>query len=300
MELSVVITTYDRPTLLRKVLEDLAAQKSHEAYEVIVVDNAGKDDCRLLAEEFNCRYFHEEKVGHCHARNRGLYEARAAWVLYFDDDVRLPQDIITRFISFLTRVTGGAFGGRFYHWYLEPPAPWLHRQLGKGMYPGKAREFGVLPEGDYLIGCFFAVHKAKAIGVGAFDPALGMKGREVGWADETDFQLRLRNAGHEVFYAPELVIEHLMQPWKCSLRGQLNRAYSHGKMDWMPEESGRYGWWRLSLDLLRTTCVVTPVTLLRWLFRHREWYWQNAMLRIWTKYAFAYGRFYKGRSVKTQ
>ncbi|TXF89694.1 glycosyltransferase family 2 protein [Neolewinella aurantiaca] len=295
MKVSVVITTYDRADLLPGCLAGLQVQDAPAAdYEVIVIDNAGQEECQRSVESYGFRYIYEGKTGICYARNRGLEEARAPWVLYFDDDTLLPPDIVRSYISYLPQVAGGAaFGGAFTHWYKSDPPDWLRMEMGVGKFPGSNTSFGVLPESRYLIGCFFGVDVAKAKAAGGFSPGYGMKGKEVGWADETELQFRMRAAGMTVYYAPELVIEHLIQPWKCSFRGRLRYAYSHGKMSWLPTGDNRYSMASFVLDILRITFVVFPVTLLRWVFRHREWYWQNAALIVLTKYAFAYGRLSK-------
>lgn len=293
MKLSIVITTFNRTDLLKICLDSLNNQTAvADSYEVIVVDNAGEEACARLVSGYSARYVHEEQTGHSFARNRGLQEARSAWVLYFDDDTVIPPDLIQKLLTYLPRVKGAAFGGRFTHWYLKPPPNWLKQELGVGTFPGQANNFGVLPENEYLIGCFFAVRADVVISLGGFDPELGMKGKEVGWADETELQYRLRVNGYDIYYAPELVIEHLVQPWKCSFMGQVKFAYSHGMVNqWAESRTRDFGGIPLFLlEILRTTFIVLPVTLLRWGFTQREWYWQNAALRIISKLAFATGR----------
>jgi GT2 family glycosyltransferase len=300
MQLSVVITTFNRLDLLKICLDSLREQTAApDVYEVIVVDNAGDIACASLVADYPARYVHEQRTGHSHARNRGLKEARSAWVLYFDDDTIIPPDLIRDFLTYLPKVPGAAFGGRFNHWYLEPPPAWVMQQQGVGTFPGHATEYGVLPADGYLIGCFFAVKVEIVLSLGGFDPELGMKGKEVGWADESELQYRLREHGHQVFYAPELVIEHLVQPWKCSLRGQLRFAYSHGKRSWTNELVSGSGVTGLVKDLARITFVALPVTVARWVLKNREWYWQNAFLRVATKYAFAAGRYYSRWKITT-
>ncbi len=292
MQLSVVITTFNRPDLLRICLDSLRIQTAEkEDYEVIVVDNAGDEACADLVAAYPARYVHEQRTGHSHARNRGLQEAASPWVLYFDDDTIIPPDLIRDFLTYLPRVPGAAFGGRFNHWYLDPPPAWLVQQQGVGTFPGRAAKFGILPADEYLIGCFFGVRVDTVLSLGGFDPELGMKGKEVGWADETELQHRLRMNDHQVYYAPELVIEHLVQPWKCTFRGQLRFAYSHGVASRLVEPNAiGFGIPEYLLEILRTTFIVLPVTLLRWVFKHREWYWQNVVLRVASKLAFASGR----------
>ncbi len=53
VQVSVVVPTFDRPELLRTCLDALVRQDiPAETYEVIVVDNAGTEDTRLLVEEY--------------------------------------------------------------------------------------------------------------------------------------------------------------------------------------------------------------------------------------------------------
>jgi glycosyltransferase involved in cell wall biosynthesis len=292
MQLSVVITTFKRPDLLKICLDSLREQTADKSdYEVIVVDNAGDQACANLVDAYPARYVYEEQTGHSYARNRGLKEAASEWALYFDDDTIIPPDLIRIFLTYLPKVPGAAFGGRFNHWYLEPPPAWLVQQQGVGTFPGHANAFGILPADEYLIGCFFGVKVDTILSLGGFDPELGMKGKEVGWADETELQYRLRMNGFEVYYAPELVIEHLVQPWKCTFLGQLKFAYSHGVGSRLAEPDAKaFGVFEYLLEVFRVAFIVLPVTLLRWGFKHRNWYWQNAVLRVMSKLAFATGR----------
>ncbi|SEQ81063.1 glycosyltransferase family 2 protein [Neolewinella agarilytica] len=301
MKLSVVVTTFKRPDLLSQCLEGLTKQTANKSdYEVIVIDNAGDAESERMVKERGFKYVYEKKTGHSYARNRGLQESKAPWVLYFDDDTIIPEKTIKDYISFLPKIKGAAFGGRFTHWYECPPPKWLQLLRGDGSRPGANVAFGVLGEEEYLIGCFFGVRKEVALKIGAFDPKFGMKGFEVGWADETELQYRMRKAGHSIYYAPEICIEHLLQPWKCSVVGQVRFAYSHGKNCWLPNQRVSFSFFSLVKYFSITTFITIPVTLGRWIFRHREWYWQNAFLIVMTKYAYFLGRFTNHWTIKTR
>src|SRR5579864_4176953 len=94
--ISVVICTRNRADSLKVTLECLAsANREGILAEVIVVDNAGTDNAREVAESFNqrirIRYLYEprtKKFGKCHALNRALdSEGLGEIIAVLDDDM---------------------------------------------------------------------------------------------------------------------------------------------------------------------------------------------------------------------
>jgi GT2 family glycosyltransferase len=84
---------------LRSAIESALAQ-THEAVEVIVVDDGSADDSRVIAEGFGdrIRVFHSEHHGACAARNVALREARGEWLQFLDaDDYLEPEKIVQQF-----------------------------------------------------------------------------------------------------------------------------------------------------------------------------------------------------------
>ncbi len=85
---SVVITTYNRSSLLGRAIQS-ALDQAWPNLEVIVVDDASTDGTtELMRSSFpHVRYVRQESNrGVCAARNRGLREASQPWVLFLDDD----------------------------------------------------------------------------------------------------------------------------------------------------------------------------------------------------------------------
>src|SRR5215204_5395062 len=93
-DISVVIPTYNRCTLLRPVLAALLAQATGGVtYEVIVVDNNSRDDTRSVVEEAIAsdssgliQYVFEPRQGISYARNAGVEHSRAPIIGFLDDD----------------------------------------------------------------------------------------------------------------------------------------------------------------------------------------------------------------------
>jgi glycosyltransferase involved in cell wall biosynthesis len=84
-----VVTTYDRPQLVRRAIESALSQ-SYEPLEVIVVEDGSDSGVETWLEEQgfdHVRYIrHEENRGLTAARNTGLRYARGKYVAYLDDD----------------------------------------------------------------------------------------------------------------------------------------------------------------------------------------------------------------------
>jgi glycosyltransferase involved in cell wall biosynthesis len=97
VDISVVISTYNRGPVLPAAIESILRQNAPEvSYELIVVDNNSTDDTRQVVESFstrsNVRYVFEAKQGPSHGRNAGIANARGRIIAFTDDDVRPASD----------------------------------------------------------------------------------------------------------------------------------------------------------------------------------------------------------------
>ncbi len=103
--ISVLISTYERPDLLRECLESFAAQTlASEQFEVVVVDDgsASGDLDALLAEFTDRMQVTGVRIGHAGrsaAKNVAVMLARAPIVLFFDDDDRAAPDYLERHLA---------------------------------------------------------------------------------------------------------------------------------------------------------------------------------------------------------
>lgn len=86
---SVVVTTYNRPQLLRRALESITAQK-YSNFEVILVNDGGQD-VRFVMESFassiRVRYINiPSNKGKVYCLNEAITHAKGKYVAYLDDD----------------------------------------------------------------------------------------------------------------------------------------------------------------------------------------------------------------------
>jgi glycosyltransferase involved in cell wall biosynthesis len=96
---SIVVPTYNRNDLLCRTIECLLKQ-DYPTYELIVVDQTRTHD--RSTKEFldeakqRIKYFFLERPNVSAARNFGFQQSRGDIILYFDDDMEVPTDVLRR------------------------------------------------------------------------------------------------------------------------------------------------------------------------------------------------------------
>ncbi len=101
---SVVIATYNRQDLLRRLLAQLDEQTiDAKRYEVIAVDDGSKDDTRAQLADVKTRYAHhierQENAGPAVARQRGVEKAKGKIVVFLDDDMQVRPTFLERHLE---------------------------------------------------------------------------------------------------------------------------------------------------------------------------------------------------------
>lgn len=87
IKVSVIITTYNRPELLRRAIKSVIGQ-TFKLLDIIVVDDCGHIDNSLVVSEFSdVRYIkHVMNKGLSAARNTGISNAIGNFICFLDDD----------------------------------------------------------------------------------------------------------------------------------------------------------------------------------------------------------------------
>jgi glycosyltransferase involved in cell wall biosynthesis len=108
LQISVVVSTFERPRHLRRSLLSLAAQRQVDGlFEVIVVDDGSRDETPEVVEQFRrqapvqikfCTHPHDGfQLARC--RNSGIRAALAPYVLFTDGDCIFPPDHLRRHLD---------------------------------------------------------------------------------------------------------------------------------------------------------------------------------------------------------
>ena len=97
MKLSVIVTIYNRETVLRRCVDSILAQNMTD-YEVILVDDGSRDGSRRIMETYErshperIRCLYRENGGVARARNAGLAAACGEYITYVDSDALAPGE----------------------------------------------------------------------------------------------------------------------------------------------------------------------------------------------------------------
>ena len=210
VDVSVVVPTLNRSTLLARTLESLTAQRADRvAYEVIVVDNGSSDDTAAVVRTFvdrmpMLRYCVEQQPGVSSARNRGIAESTAPIVAFIDDDNEADEGWVAAIKAFFDAhpdvdCVGGKIEGRF----AAPPPSWLTPQHWGAI--ALQSDKGATPNLDAnnasacLLTANFASRRAALEQVGGF-------ATEFLRAQDRELQLRLWSAGKRGQYDGSLIV----------------------------------------------------------------------------------------------
>src|SRR5262249_34776814 len=132
MDVTIVVCTHQRAASLRRTLLSVIEQARASEVEIIVVDNASSDDTSAVVKNFpSVRYLREERLGLCHARNRGWQEASAPFVAFLDDDaVAAPGWLSALRGAFADgNAAVGCVGGPVVPDWEVPAPAWLSRDV---------------------------------------------------------------------------------------------------------------------------------------------------------------------------
>ncbi len=218
LKISIIICTYNRSKLLLDSLHSLIKDaESPSTYEIIVVDNNSSDNTEVEAQRFikqnpdyNLHYAKETLQGLSFARNRGIQEAKAPIVAFFDDDVIAGKNLIQNWINFFNsypQAIGG--GGKILVQFDDPRPNWMPEILlslfGKHNYGKNIKKYsgGRYPFGGNLVYRKQAFEKA-----GVFNTDLGRKGNELSGGEEKDLFFRVTQLNDNVYYVPEAYLWH--------------------------------------------------------------------------------------------
>ena len=111
MEVSIIIPVYNRANVVPATLQSVVAQ-THRPLQVVLVDNESTDDTMRVLENFKKEHPGEgfnvviTSEGHHTAgaaRNRGFEQATGEWVLFFDSDDLMEEDLVESYVKIIEK-----------------------------------------------------------------------------------------------------------------------------------------------------------------------------------------------------
>ncbi len=225
IDLSIVIVSYNVCELLAQCLTAAWAEAAHLQLEILVVDNASRDESAAMVR---ARFpqvqliANVENRGFAAANNQAFPLTRGRYVLMLNPDTQVQPGALATLVQFMdahSRV--GACGGKLVYGdgtlqhsaFAFPtlaqifldffPVNWrLTASRLNGRYPRHAYARGEPFPVDHPLGADFLVRRQAAEQAGWLDDQFFIYCEEIDWA------LRIKRAGWQIWCVPQAVIVH--------------------------------------------------------------------------------------------
>jgi glycosyltransferase involved in cell wall biosynthesis len=186
LQISVVITSYNRAHLLPRALRSLRFGAEGVSHEAIIVDDGSTDDTATVVGELlrdpghhTLRYIYQPNGGLVSARNSGIAAARAPWVTFLDSDDEYAPGHLARRLPLINA---------------SPPPDIIHGGLnivgGPDWVPDKFDPTRRIAITDCFVGGTFLFRRTLWQQLGGF--------RLPNYGDDHDFMTRAMAAGARV------------------------------------------------------------------------------------------------------
>jgi glycosyltransferase involved in cell wall biosynthesis len=226
-KVSVIICSYNRAAYIPLALQSLTAQTADAViFETIVVDNNSTDNTAAVCTDFitthpnhSIRYVTEKQQGSSFARNTGAALANGELLCFMDDDAVANPDYIENIIRFFdSHPQANAMGGRIIPRYIPEKPKWISYHVaslvGNFEYSKTVTEFA--PE-RYPLESNMIVAKKDFDAIKGFSTEIpGVKGTLRIGGEGKDFFFRLKATGKTVYYAPDVIVEHIVEVVKLT------------------------------------------------------------------------------------
>lgn len=229
MKLSVVVATYNRVPLLKRLLEQLSKQTvDPRDFEVVAVDDGSKEPVAPQVDPkaypFALTVVTQANAGAAAARDRGIKAAKGEIVVITDDDMQLPENYLAAHLALHPPGSRRAVVGRIKADPNVQGMPYWERWY--------AHRFDTLAEryasgALELTGSSFhtgncSLRRADYLAVGGFDPALKR-------SEDIDLGYKLEKSGVEFVFTGDGYTLHGSDHTREDV--WLKRAYLYGVYD---------------------------------------------------------------------
>jgi glycosyltransferase involved in cell wall biosynthesis len=250
LELSVILTTYERPAHLERSLASLAIQRGVEGkYEVVVVDDGSKDRTHEVVHNFaRTAKFPVKLTTHEHdgfrvslCRNDGIRASEGKYILISDSDCLFPPNHLARHLD--ARRPQVVRAGNCYRLERDATEKLTVGDVAQGSYQQRVPlmeryrvwrrwisdvryQLRGTPNKPKLLGFNIAVSREDLDAVNGFDEEY------VGWGcEDDDFAARVRMAGCKIRTAAGYTVGyHMWHPVDPSYPGVWSMGANVGRL----------------------------------------------------------------------
>jgi len=236
-DMSIIVCTHNRSSMLEVTVRSLLnnAGLPPDCFELLVIANNCVDDtegrvAKLRSTYDNLRLVEEKSPGLANARNRGIIEARADILLFFDDDIVANPDYAQHMLAAFSCKSVLAVGARVLHDPDSPAPRWM-----KSRYPGYVAtrlDLGLkatdLDEKPGPVGAAMAFRREVFDRFGLFCGELGRRGSNLLANEELDILRKVKTIPLACHYVPLATVTHFTHPQRMSRAYMLQRAFWKG------------------------------------------------------------------------
>lgn len=253
MELSIIVSNYRNPQLLKVCLDSIIKCSEGISYELIVADSATQEDTEMLMRENfpSVKFFpFRDNVGFQAIVKRGIEESSGRYLLILNGDIIVTENSIQEMLEFIKSDSSiGMVGPKLLNFNGTPQSscfrfykPWtiVYRRtmLGKLPFAKKHLDWFLMndydhadpKEVDWLMGSSLLITREALEKVGLMDPRYFMYMEDVDWCR------RFWENGFKVLYFPKAQMHHYHG--KGSAKGGVIRSLLFNKMTWIHISSG--------------------------------------------------------------
>ncbi|HOW60240.1 MAG TPA: glycosyltransferase family 2 protein [Candidatus Moranbacteria bacterium] len=248
MELSIIVTNYGNPELLRLCLDSIKKCVTGVTYELIVAESETKENTEMMMrEDFpDVKFFPDKKnIGFMACVKKGIEYSSGEYILILNGDIVVGSDAVQKMLDFLKSdsligMVGPKllnFNGtlqiscsRFYK-----PITIIYRRsfLGRFSFAKKHLDWFQMKdydhkspkEVDWLMGSAIMISREAIEKVGLMDPRYFMYFEDVDWCR------RFWENGYKVIYYPLALMHHYHG--RSSAKGGIIKALLINKYAWI-------------------------------------------------------------------
>ena len=250
--LSVLLATHNGADTIERTLAAMSELDAPAGgWKLVVVNNASTDDSEALILKWRDRlpleYLVEPRLGKSNAINTALDRAEGDFIIMTDDDVLPERNWLTEWRRMADSYPEiSVFGGAIVPAFEVPPPSWLVDDGCFGPLYGRSPP---VPEGRFdddmllhfnipIAGANLAIRAAIRdrgwrFGANFMVGANGLMG------EDSDFVRRIWSGGHQVGWAPNARIRHIIQKHQMTWAWIQRRVFRHGRFQFIQEEVSR-------------------------------------------------------------
>lgn len=252
--ISVCICTYKRPEYLKRLLNELAKQKTNNLFEisVVVVDNDFEQTAKEIAALFqnetllNVAYYSERTQNIALARNMAVGNAKGEFIAFIDDDEFPSENWILNLYKEIHKYKADGILGPVLPHYEQPPPIWV---IKSRLFERPTHPTGyILGWQNTRTGNVLLKREVFEIGKKWFDPAFGSGG------EDRDFFRRKIEEGKVFVWSNEARVFETVPPIRWKREVLTKRALLRGKMSLASKDSGITG-------VVKSACAVVAYTI---------------------------------------